>query len=324
MVRLHALGLVLICVLASGLGAAPADAVVVRGKGLEIRRGELDAAFSHFKAELLSTGRLLPDEQVPAVRAQLLDRLLLVHLCRAHATPGDLLRAELDSKAFIDRLRKEHGDAGFQRLIARAGYTGPDFATNKLAEAVVTAVLDREVKREVRIPTADRRRFYDENPDRWLEPPAVRIAWLPLLLVDPAKATPLSPDLVVRKRTLAAELRDRARRGEDFGALVRAHGEDPKARGEQLVTRGQLAPEIEEPAFRLEPGQVSEPIPFEGGIGILKVLARQPPRRLPFDQVDAQITELLVQREMQARIPEFVSRLRRELAVEISPDAVGD
>ncbi len=302
--------------------ADPADAVVAHGNGIEVRQSELNSAFAHFQAELGSTGRLLQDDESATARSQLFDRVLLLHLCRARATPADLERARRESTAFIARLKTEHGDDGFRRLITRAGYGEPEFATNKLSEAVVTAVIDREVKGEVRIPTADRRKFYDANPDRWIEPATVRVSWLPLLLVDLAKGAPLPTDVVARKHALAVALRDRARNGEDFGALVKANSDDPKSRegnGEQIVARGQILSEIEEPAFRLEPGAVSDPIEFPGGIGILKVLARQLPSRIPFEQADQQINDLLVQREVQARIPEFVARIRREASLEIVP-----
>ena len=304
--------------------ANPADAVVARGKGIEVRQSELDSAFAHYQAELRTTGRLLQDDESATARSQLFDRILLLHLCRARATPADLELARRESTAFVARLKLEHGDDGFRRLITRAGYGEPDFATNKLAEATVTAVIDREVKGEIRIPTVDRRKFYDASPDRWMEPATVRISWLSLSIVDLAKGAPLPADVVARKRALAIALRDRARNGEDFGALVRANSDDPKSRdgrGEQIVARGQVISEIEEPAFRLGPGAVSEPIEFPGGIGILKVLSRQLPSRIPFEQVDQQINDLLVQREVQARIPEFAARIQREASVEIFPSA---
>ncbi len=300
--------------------AFAADAVVARGTGLEIRRTELDAMFAHYKAELLASGRLLQDDQIATARAQLLDRIILIHLCRARASQADLNRALLDSSSFVDRLKKGHGGDGFRRLISRAGYQEADFRTNKLAESIVTAVIDREVKAGIRIPTADRRKFYEASPDRWVEPATVRIAWLPLWLVEPATGTPLKPDLVARKRALAIELRDQARKGADFAALVRANSDDPKSRdsrGEQLVARGQVSSEIEEAAFRLAPGEIGDPVEFAGGIGIMKVLERQPPRPIPFERVDDEIRELLVQRELQARIPEFATRIRREAGVEI-------
>jgi hypothetical protein len=317
--------LVLICSW-SRATVAGTDPVLARGNGFEIRGTELDAMFAHHKAELLASGRLLRDEQTAAARAQLLDQLVFLRLCRARATQADLLRATLDSQSFVSRLKSEHGTDGFRTLLRRAGYQEADFETNKFAEAVVTAVIDREVKSGIVIPTTDRRKFYDENPDRWMEPASCRIAWLPLSLVDASKGTPLPPDVVQRKRTLALRLRDRARNGEDFAALVRANSEDPKSRdskGESVIVRGQVANEIEEAAFRLAPGQISDPVEFAGGIGIVKVLERREAKPIPFERVDAEIQELLVRRELQSRIPEFAARLRREANVEVHNPGVG-
>ncbi len=306
--------------LTDALRSADPAAVIVRGTGMEIRQNELDESLAHHKAELLSQGRLLPDDAVGPLRTQLLDRLILIRLCAARATESDRQHARVESAGFIDRLRREHGDAGFRRLLANAGFRDTEFATNKFQEALVSTVIDREVKAEIIIPTADRRQYYEEHPDQWVEPASVRIAWLPLSWIDPLTGSALTPESERQKRSLALELRDRAGKGEDFAALVRAYSDDLKLRenrGEVRVMRGQVVSPIEEPAFRLEPGGVSGIIEVPGGIGILKVLERVPPHRMPWEQADPQINELIIQREFQLRIPEFVSRLRREAGLEV-------
>ena len=45
--------------------ADPADAVVARGKGIEVRQSELNAAFAHYRAELLTNTAQIPASGIP-------------------------------------------------------------------------------------------------------------------------------------------------------------------------------------------------------------------------------------------------------------------
>ena len=75
----------------------------------------------------------------------------------------------------------------------------------------------------------------------------------------------------LRKRTLA---------GEDFAALAVAHSRGPGAdQGGDLgfFKRGQMAKEIDDVAFSLKPGEVSQPFRNNAGVHLIKVEERTGP-----------------------------------------------
>lgn len=100
-----------------------------------------------------------------------------------------------------------------------------------------------------------------------------QLAWIQLAL--PA-------DRVGRERTfaLADTLAARARRGEDFGALARAHSvERQTAKNGGLLPRvpaGQLTPAVAQVALGLDVGAVSAPFRFGNRVIVLKLVARDP------------------------------------------------
>src|ERR1051325_2700559 len=53
-----------------------ADEVVAKGKGLEVRRSQLDEAIMAFKANRAAAGQPVPEGMQPEVEAQMLDRLM--------------------------------------------------------------------------------------------------------------------------------------------------------------------------------------------------------------------------------------------------------
>jgi parvulin-like peptidyl-prolyl isomerase len=87
-------------------------------------------------------------------------------------------------------------------------------------------------------------------------------------------ATP-APRTLAQAQTQAAELRQRLTNGEDFAALAQQYSDDLGSgqNGGELgwFSKGMMVPEFEEQAFKLEPGQISEPFTSTFGVHILQV-----------------------------------------------------
>src|SRR5258706_3402359 len=83
-----------------------ADPVIVRGKGLEVKRSQVDDAFTAYAANLAAHGQNLTDENRPMREAQLLDRLIITQLLLIRSTSVDTNRAMELSKKFIAVARR--------------------------------------------------------------------------------------------------------------------------------------------------------------------------------------------------------------------------
>jgi foldase protein PrsA len=91
--------------------------------------------------------------------------------------------------------------------------------------------------------------------------------------------------ILVDTPALAATLRDRARKGEDFAALAKQYSKDEtsKANGGDLgwVPRGVLDPRLEAVIFELPVNQVSDVVTTQFGYHIAQVLEKEKARPLP-------------------------------------------
>jgi peptidyl-prolyl cis-trans isomerase C len=108
----------------------------------------------------------------------------------------------------------------------------------------------------------------------------------------------------------------RLKKGEDFEKVAKEVTEDPsgKANGGDLgyFTKDQMVPEFAEAAFKLNKGDISEPVKTQFGWHVIKVedsRVKPPPT---FDEVKPQI-ESFVTRKAQA---ELVQKLRAEAKIE--------
>ena len=126
----------------------------------------------------------------------------------------------------------------------------------------------------------------------------------------------------VRARHILVETEDEAKaikaeldKGADFAELAKKKSKDPGASdGGDLgfFTKEQMVPEFSDVAFKLQPGQISDPVKSQFGWHIIKVEEKRNRKPPEFNQVKSQI-ETYVTRKAQA---EYVAKLREGAKIE--------
>src|SRR6478609_5671882 len=108
----------------------------------------------------------------------------------------------------------------------------------------------------------------------------------------------------------------RLKKGEDFAKVAGEVTEDPsgKANGGDLgyFTKDQMVPEFSDAAFKLDAGQISEPVKTQFGWHVIKVEEKRTKPAPKFEDVKPQI-ENFVTRKAQA---ELVTKLRADAKIE--------
>ncbi|GBD38790.1 Foldase protein PrsA 3 [bacterium HR37] len=152
-------------------------------------------------------------------------------------------------------------------------------------------------------------RYYRENQRRFEQ---VRISSI-FIKVAPEQGVDREE---ARKR--AKLLTERARRGEDFKRLAKEFSDDNILRDKGgdmgYFLRGQLPGEIDEVAFSLKQGEVSNPIETKKGFYVVKVT--EGPSVLPLERVRGRIRFEL----RNALFSEYTKELREKAGVEVFED----
>ena len=181
---------------------------------------------------------------------------------------------------------KKMGDTDqFKRKVA--------FARTKL---LMEQLLQTEAKAAV--TDAAMHQVYDEAIGKMKKEPEVHARNILVDTEDEAKA-------------VLAELK----KGADFAELAKSKSKDPgSADGGDLgyFTKDQMVPEFSEVAFKLEKGQISDPVKSQFGWHIIKVedkRERQPPE---FDKVKDQLEQYVVRKSQS----ELITKLRAEGKIE--------
>ncbi|MET7016412.1 peptidylprolyl isomerase PrsA [Bacillus mycoides] len=107
--------------------------------------------------------------------------------------------------------------------------------------------------------------------------------------------------ILVKDEKTAKEVKEKINNGEDFAALAKQYSEDTgsKEQGGEIAgfAPGQTVKEFEEAAYKLDAGQVSEPIKTSYGYHIIKVTDKKELK--PFDEVKDTIRKDLEQQRLQ-------------------------
>ena len=144
------------------------DPVIARGKGIEVRRSQLEDAVIQFKANLAVRGQTLSESQRTTREAQLLDRLIITQILLARATTADRAKAKEFAEKFTTESKKmASSDEMFFRQIKALGLSQEQFQKRVDEQAIAEAVLDRELKSTITIADSQIEGFYKSGVD-WL------------------------------------------------------------------------------------------------------------------------------------------------------------
>lgn len=119
--------------------------------------------------------------------------------------------------------------------------------------------------------------------------------------------------LVATKAEAEAALK-RIKAGEDFAKVAKEVSKDPGAEGGDLgwFTKERMVPAFAAAAFKLKPGQVSEPIQTQFGWHIIKVEGERQSKFPPFDKVKDQLEHYVVQKAQ----AQLITELRKGAKIE--------
>jgi peptidyl-prolyl cis-trans isomerase C len=106
----------------------------------------------------------------------------------------------------------------------------------------------------------------------------------------------------------------RLKGGEEFATLAKELSKDTGSEGGDLgwFTKDRMVPEFADAAFKLEVGQVSDPVKSPFGWHIIEILDKRQKTFPPFDQVKDQVTRYVVQKAQAA----LVADLRKTAKIE--------
>jgi peptidyl-prolyl cis-trans isomerase SurA len=250
----------------------------------------------------------VPDAEIEAFLRQnnaklleeAMEELLLVDRAM---TLGLKLRPEYLDQV-IEDIKKEQNIASeeeFQAQLKREGLTREALRRNIERSVIVRQVRSRDIDPKAQVTEADVRTEYERRK-----------------AADFTRKATVHLMEIVLKGEGAADAANaavaRIRKGEDFEAVAREVSVSAsKSAGGDLgrVEPADLSPVLAAAVADLRPGEVSAPVPVEGGYWILKVRERLADEVTGFDQVKERIQEELSRAKFEKVYGEYIADLKK-------------
>ncbi len=211
----------------------------------------------------------------------------------------------------LAQVRKEHNLSSQQELeaaLAREGLTFGELRRNIESRIQREMIIRRDIEPKLAISDADLRAEYDSLSASEYTTPA-KVTLQEIVVTDEAGGEALARQIVAK-----------ARAGEDFQALARAHSSAPsRAQGGDVgvISENDMAPALRKVAAALSVGGVSDPVRIEGGYRIIRVAARTPSVTTPFAQVREKIRDRLMTSRFEKEYDAYIQDLRKNAQIEL-------
>ena len=339
-----------------GLSLVPAFAagqvveeIVVRVNSAIITRSEFlrskDQLKDDVKQQDAANADKLFSEREKDILRDLIDQQLLLEKGKDLGITGDT-----DLVKRLDQMRKDMKLETMEELEKAATAQGipyEDFKQNMRNQIITQKVIGEEVGSHLNITTEEQQKFYDQHKGELEQPESIRLSEILIAPQKPAdKPAPGKPaesattdpnaasgdnangeaakqaeaTALAAAEAKANELLKQIRAGASFDDVAKKNSAGPSAaQGGDLgiFKRGTLAKELEDKAFAMKSGEITDVIRVKQGYMIMKVTDHQMAGIPPMKDVGPKIQDALYYEKLQPALRAYLTKLREEAYIKI-------
>ena len=204
--------------------------------------------------------------------------------------------------AQMENIRKRFTPEKYKAALEKDGITEEKLRAQVEKEVLVQAINEKK-ETEARISEKDVKEYYEKNPAKFKQPDTVQLRII--TTTDEKKAQ----DILAKIKA-----------GEDFGDIAYKMSEDPyRVKGGDIgyMHKGRMLAEIEEAAFKLKVGEVSDIVKVENAWFIIKLEDKKPEHMVAFEEIKAELKKELEKNRIQELKEAWITDLRAKAKIEV-------
>jgi len=252
---------------------------------------------------------------------RLIDRELQFHDAKAQ-------RLKAEKKEIKDKIKEIEGrfksNSEFKEALKKNNMTLKDMEARITKDIIIEKVIKKEVDNKIEVKDEEIKAHYENNIQRYKEMEQVKLRYIVIKFNEgqEAKGEGQEKNKTRNKKEAKAwaeELLARIKKGEDFVMIAYNHSEDAykfKSGDIGYIHKGRMIPALENVAFSMNIGEVSEPIETEGGFYIIRVEDKKQERQLSFEEVKDKIKKELEDKKKDERMKKWLTALRAKAKIE--------
>ncbi len=286
-----------------------------------ITLSELNRAFEPYAKRIEATYHGNDKEAVlkqnkAAFLQRLIDQILIEH----EAKKAGLGVASIKDEEVMDVLRNmlAKNNVSMENYLKKLVEEGSSLDNVKkeiTAQMLRMRLLRREVQSKILVTDEEIGEYYNKHRQDYEGKEAVHIRQI--LLPASKEAGTMMRESV---RQQARQLRERILQGEPFEMLAAQYSKEPAAaQGGDIgfVERGVILPQVEQAAFALSPGQLSEVIESDMGFHIIAVVDKRGEGFKPLPMVRNEIKAKIEDEKVSKKYDEWIEGLRKKSFIDI-------
>jgi peptidyl-prolyl cis-trans isomerase SurA len=253
------------------------------------------------------------------IRRAALERLIEKKLVDQKIKELGIKVTDEEIRQAIDDVKRQNNMASQDILVSALASQGLTFEQyrNQLQEQIEKLKLvSMEVRAKIQVGDSEMREYYEANRPKYSEDETFRARHIFFRTNEKAPA-----DDIKRTMNTALMVLAEAKGGKDFAELATSYSEDPAARkdGGALGTfkKGDMMPELERAILAMKPGEVSELVYTTSGFHIIKLEERITGKMKPFENIKAEIEEILYRKKSEDRFSQWAKDLRSKASIEM-------
>jgi len=247
-----------------------------------------------------------------AIIGRLIDDLLLRQEAKRL---GITVREEEVTNTIQENLKRRNLSIdALQQALAKEGSTYDKYREATRLDLIKTRIMQREIRQRVSVTNEEIGAYYQEHRDEYEGKLRVRLQMIDL----PAPAGG-EPQARAEQREKAEAILKRIRAGEPFEALANESRRGAAQAGGDIgyVEKGAMHPSIDEVAFTLKPGEVSNVIETPQGFAIIRAFDRRGGGSLSARATREDVEERLYRMKMDKKYEEWLAERRQKAHIEI-------
>jgi len=279
------------------------DTVVGRVNGVALTLKDLNRELDRLIPQITFHGNIPVEKRkqyYDKALEELINRELQFQDAVAKGMKPDKEKVNSEMEKIRDRFKSEEE---YKAALDKASLTEEKLRAQIEKEMLIQLAIAKMVTEPAKLSEDEVKSYYEKNASKFKQPESVRLRLISTK--DEKKAT---------------EILVRAKAGEDFADLASKMSEDMyRIKGGDIgyIHKGRMLPEIEDVAFKLNVGEVSDLIKTEDSWVIIKVEDKKPERQLTYDEIKDKLKRELEAERAQELKEKWIADLRSKAKIEV-------
>ncbi len=298
--------------------AEVADRIVAVVNDEVITLRELQLASETFIRRIEKSNPGVPKEKIrEEVQTQVLNNMIEETLLKQEAKRlGIVVKDEEVTAAIHDLLaRRKWKLEDVKAGLEKDGVTFDEYREATRNNILKGRVIRREIQSKITVSNEEIGNYYREHRDDYEGKEAVRIRQILIPVPENAEG-----DVRSLRKAESEEVLKKLKAGAPFEQMVAqyARGEAAGMSGDMgYVDKGSMVPAVDEAAFRLKIGEISDVIESTQGFHIIQVLDKRGGGAKPLPEVRNEIEDAIAREKAEKKYGDWMAELRKRSFIEI-------